>query len=241
MARSIVAAIERIKADVGHWLSPDAIHTLCGALDYTWRERLLDPVTTVHLFLLQVLHGNTACSHVPRLGGVCCSGEAYCQARGRLPLALFRGLVLLLRDRWPQAAPEGRWHGHRTLLIDGSSASMPDTPELQAAYGQPGGQRPGCGFPVMHLLALFDAATGLLLGIAGAPLRTHDLSAVGVLHPALAAGDLLVGDRAFGSFAHLALLQARRVLAVVRAHQRRIIDFRPRAAGPSGGTRRPAG
>ncbi len=32
--------------------------------------------------------------------------------------------------------------------MDGSSFSMPDTPELQAAFGQPGNQEPGCGFPV---------------------------------------------------------------------------------------------
>ena len=51
---------------------------------------------------------------------------------------------------------------------------MPDTPELQAAFGQPGGQKPGCGFPVMHLLALFHAGTGFLLNLVAAPLRTHD-------------------------------------------------------------------
>src|SRR5579872_6293695 len=133
MARSIVAAIERIKSDIAHWLTPTVIHALCEVLEHRWRERVLDPATTIHLFLLQVLHGNTACSHVPRLGGVNCSGEAYCQARGRLPLALFECLVLLIRDRLPQCSAEGLWHGHRTFLLDGSSTSMPDTPELQQA------------------------------------------------------------------------------------------------------------
>src|SRR5207247_4831493 len=90
---------------------------------------------------------------------------------------------------------EGRWHGHRTFLTDGSSLSMPDTPELQKEFGQPGAQKPGCGFPVMHLLALFDATTGFLLNVAGAPLRTHDMSRIGQVHPSLAAGDVLVGDR----------------------------------------------
>src|SRR5579859_1207413 len=239
MARSILVAVRRIKAEVAHWLTPASIQALCRALGYSWRERLLDPVTTVHLFLLQILHGNTACAHVPRLGDVPCTGEAYCQARARLPLALMRCLLLLLKDRWPLPAPdEGRWHGHRTFLVDGSSLSMPDTPALQAAYGQPGGQRPGCGFPVMHLLALFHAATGFLIQVAGAPLRTHDLSRVGALHPDLAAGDVLVGDRAFCSFAHLALLAARHVLGVFRVHQRQIVDFRPRRRAASRRSRR---
>lgn len=228
MARSILAAVQRIKAEVAHRLTPIAICDLCKTLGYSWRERLLDPVTTVHLFLLQILHGNTACSHVPRLGGVPCTGEAYCQARARLPLTLFRCLLLLLKDRLPESPPdEGRWHGHRTFLADGSSASMSDTPELQKHFGQPGVQKPGCGFPVMHLLAMFHAATGFLIQIAAAPLRTHDMSRIGQLHPDLAEGDVLVGDRAFCSFAHLALLAARKVLGVFRVHQKQIVDFRP--------------
>jgi hypothetical protein len=240
MARSIVAAVERIKADVAQWLKSEAIHELCHALKHQWRERVLDPATTIHLFLLQVLHGNTACAHVPRLGGIDCSGEAYCQARSRLPLALFRCLVLLIRTRLPQPAAEGRWRGHRTFLVDGTSTSMPDTPELQEAYGQPGAQKPGCGFPVMHLLGLFDAATGMLLSLLPSPLRTHDMSQVEKVHPHLEEGDVLVGDRGFCSFVHLALLRASKVFGVFRAHQRQIVDFRPRRrAARKGETGRP--
>jgi DDE family transposase len=227
MAVSIVAAVERIKADVAHFLTPDVIKGVCRALKHRWRERVLDPATTVHLFLLQILHGNTACSHVPRLGCVDCSGEAYCQGRSRLPLALLECLVLLIRDRLPQAPADRLWRGHRTFQLDGSSTSMPDTAELQEAFGQPGAQKPGCGFPVMHLLALFDPTTGLLLSLVPAPLRTHDMSQVEAIHPELREGDVLIGDRGFCSFAHFALLQARNVRGVFRAHQRQIVDFQP--------------
>jgi hypothetical protein len=228
MARSILGAVGRIKSEVAHWLTSDSIHEVCSAVGHTWRERVLDPVATVHLFVLQILHGNTACAHVPRLGNVRCSAEAYGQARARLPLAVWQRLVRAVTDRLRGSSlDEGRWHGHRTFLIDGSSVSMPDTPALQEAFGQPGMQTPGCGFPVMHVLALFHAATGLLIRVAGAPLRTHDLSGVGPMHPDLAAGDVLVGDRAFCSFAHLALLAARQVFGVFRVHQKQIVDFRP--------------
>jgi hypothetical protein len=71
---------------------------------------------------------------------------------------------------------EHRWRGHRVLLIDASSFSMPDTPELQARFGQPGQQRAGCGFPVAHLLTLFNARTGLAVDAIAAPLRTHEMS-----------------------------------------------------------------
>jgi hypothetical protein len=72
----------------------------------------------------------------------------------------------------------------------------------------------------------FDAATGLLLSTAALPLRRHDLSAVPSLHTDRHAGDVLVGDRAFGSYAPLALCQRRGVHGLFRVHQKQIIDFR---------------
>jgi len=115
---------------------------------------------------------------------------------------------------------------------------MPDTPALQKHFGQPGVQAPGCGFPVMHLLALFHAGTGFLLNVVGAPLRTHDMSRVGQVHPDLAAGDILVGDRGFCSFTHLALLAAQQVFAVFRVHQKQLVDFRPHRRRATRRTRR---
>ena len=60
----------------------------------------------------------------------------------------------------PATEVAGLWFGHRVLLIDGSSFSMPDVAALQAYFGQPGNQAKGCGFPVAHILALFHAAPG---------------------------------------------------------------------------------
>ena len=61
-----------------------------------------------------------------------------------------------------------------------------------------------------RILALFHAGTGLLLEVLAAPLRAHEMAGVGGVHPALGPGDVLVGDRGFCSFAHLAMLAARR-------------------------------
>jgi hypothetical protein len=228
MARSIVAAIAQIKAELADPFSPRLIRGVCQTIGHVWRERRLDPVTTVHLFLLQVLHGNAACAQVPRLGGVPVSGEAYCQARKRLPVRLLRTLVWLFGQAVRrEALDDGRWHGHRTFHVDGTGVSMSDTPALQKAFGQPGTQQPGCGFPVMRLVALFHAGTGLLLNLVGAPLRSHDLAEVGPLHGELRPGDILVGDRAFSSFAHLAALAARGVFGLFRGHCSQIVDFRP--------------
>src|SRR5947207_1256922 len=52
------------------------------------------------------------------------------------------------------------------------------------------------------------------------------LTPAAILH-LLAAGDVLVADRGFCSFAHLAMLMSQGVHAVFRLHQKQIVDFTP--------------
>ncbi len=240
MVESIMTVLERLKTDWATELQPAALQAACVDVGYTqWRDRVLNPVVTVQLFLLQILHRNTACRHLPHLSGLRFSASAYCQARAKLPIELFERLLERL-GRIPDSPKEeeGRWHGHRTFFVDGSGCSMPDTPALQKEFGQPSQQRLGCGFPVAHLLALFQAQTGLLRQLVIAPLRTHDLARVQDVHPALAAGDLLVADRGLCSYAHLALLVQAGVHAVLRMGSRQIVDFTPQRPFVKPGTKR---
>jgi hypothetical protein len=241
MAITVAKVIEQFKSDVGGALSPRAIRDVCTELGHVYRKRIFDPVTTVHAFLVQVLHGNTACSELPRLMGQSFSAAAYVQARTRLPGVLFERLFERVTDNlYSVERTSGLWLGHRTWHLDGSSFSMPDQPELQEAFGQPGNQRKGCGFPVAHFLALFHAQTGFVQNVIPAPLRTHDMAHAADLHPELRSGDVLIADRAFASFAHLALLSRQNLHGVFRCHQRQLVNFRPgrrhktRAKGPKG-------
>src|SRR4051794_1993694 len=228
MHHRIVSILRRFQKAPAQQLDRPEILDACRHVKHTWRTCLLDPVAIVHLFLCQVLHGNTAINHLVRLRGLDFTGSAYCQARSRLPLAFFQELLRRVAGRLrPLIADSGTWHGHRAFVADGSSFSMPDTPELHEHFGQPGGQQPGCGFPVAHLLALFHVGTGMLTEVLTAPLCTHDLSGVARLHPQLRKDDVLLGDRGFCSFAHLALLAARGAHGVFRIHQRQIVDFTP--------------
>jgi hypothetical protein len=243
MIPTLTSALRHLRENLTELLEPLALRQLCRDLGHRWREGLLDPVTTVHLFLLQVLHGNTACSHLPRLTGRSFSASAYCQARSRLPLAVLQALLRRLVEALrPLTDTAGTWRGHRTWLVDGTGVSMPDTPALQRAFGQPSNQAPGCGFPVARLLALFHAGTGLLQSFLVSPLRSHEMARAGLLHPELRPGDVLVGDRAFGTFAHLALLAGRGLHGVFRMVQRRVIDFTPgRPQPPRWNTRKLTG
>ena len=229
MHRRISTILSALRQDLAAQLGDDVIHAACRAAGHTWCDSgLLTPAAIIHWFLIQVLHGNTALTHVSLLAGRAFTASAFCQARARLPLAVFRALLRdMVRALIPDTEAIGRWRGHRTFLVDGSSFSMPDTPALQAHFGQPGNQAKGCGFPVAHLLALFHAGTGLLLEVAAAPLRSQDMAGIAGILPLLAAGDVLVADRGFCSFAHLALLISRGVHAVFRLHQKQIVDFTP--------------
>lgn len=228
---SIARRVAELKDGGSRVLTPAMVTAAAAAVGHRWRRRVLDPATTVALFTLQVLHGNVACRAVRHLAGMDFSVTAYANARMRLPVELFARLAWDLAWSARQAHEAfGRWRGHRVLLIDGSGLSMPDTPALQRAFGQPGRQLPGCprtpGFPVMHVVWLFDAASGLIVDLVHNRWNTHDLADASKLHPMLNEGDVLVGDRGFCSYAHLALLASQQLHAVLRVHQRTIVDFR---------------
>ncbi len=161
MHHRISTLLRALRQDLAARLGDDVIRAACRAAGHTWCDScLLTPAAIIHWFLIQILHGNTALTHVSLLAGRAFSASAFCQARARLPLAVFRALLRhLVRAVIPDTEAIGRWRGHRTFLVDGSSVSMPDTPQLQAHFGQPGNQAKGCGFPAAHLLALFHAGT----------------------------------------------------------------------------------
>jgi Transposase DDE domain len=238
MQGNIARIVAQFKQSWSQELEDEAIRAACREAGHSWRERELGPVTTVKMFLLQVLFGNVACNFVPHLAGKDVTGSAYCEARARLPLAALESLLSRATTKMAECVREtGLWLGHRVFVVDGSSFSMPDTHELRSHFGQSGQQAAGCGFPTAHWLALVHFGSGLFQRVIAGPLRTHDLSGAWQLHPELAAGDVLLGDRAFCSFAHLALLAGQGVEAVMRAHQRWTVDFRPgrRFAVPHGG------
>jgi hypothetical protein len=225
---SIAATTGRIKRRGAAFIDERLVRQACAAAGHHWRDRVLTPLLTLRLLALQVLWGNVSCRAVRLFSDASFTAQAYCGARMRLPVdVLGHVAAALTHEARRRVRGFGRWRGHRVLHIDGSGLSMPDTPALQRAFGQPGRQTPGCGFPVMHVLWLFDAATGLLCDFIAARWNTHDLTDASRLHTLMEIGDVLVGDRAFGSFAHLALLLRANLHGLFRGHQRQIVDFSP--------------
>ena len=70
MVASVARALGRIKQDLAPHLDERTIERACRDAGHRWRKRKLDPVATIHLFVLQVLFGNTAIRHLRHLSRV---------------------------------------------------------------------------------------------------------------------------------------------------------------------------
>lgn len=205
-----------------------------------WRLGVFTPVVTLYAFLGQVLDADGSCrAAVARVlawligrGESACSARTggYCQARARLPEAAPHALMQRVGRRLHEAHGGGALLGGRPIkLVDGSTVSMPDTPANQRTYPQARTQKPGLGFPIARIVALFCLHSGAVLDAAIRPYKGKQTgenalfrSLLGLLQP----GDLIAGDCGFGSFWNFALLLARGVDALFPLHQCRPEDFR---------------
>ena len=127
------------------------------AIQLCWMDRIYSPLVILWVFLGQVLSADHSCrSAVARLiahrvgrGQRPCSAEtgAYCQAaRNALPEKFFSGVARQTgRALDALVSPQWLWKRRRVYVYDGSSVTMPDTPQNQAAYPQPG----SCRTPVL--------------------------------------------------------------------------------------------
>ena len=73
--RSISEVVSHFKQNWIAELSDGNIKQACIESGMSWISSLLNPVTTIQIFLLQILFGNTACSHMPHLTGMCFTTE----------------------------------------------------------------------------------------------------------------------------------------------------------------------
>lgn len=219
-------------------LDEPVIRELTRAVGYRGRACFWNPVVVVLTFLRQVLTRDCSCRQAVAMTLAAADAppyraarrrrsadpSAYSQARQRLPGILLERLARRVADQLHQHAR--RWHGHRIWVVDGTGVSMPDTPELQAAFPQPVSQKPGCGFPVANLVGLFCWSTGALVHWAIDNRHVGELTLFRRLYRWLQPNDLVVGDRLYGNYYELAALSARGVQAVCRINHARKVDFR---------------
>jgi hypothetical protein len=221
-------------------LSQDRIEKAFGLARWFWQGWIYTPAVTVWVFLSQCLSPDHSCREaVARLiawrlarGLRPCSADtgAYCTARGDLPEDALHALVRETGKQIEDQSPEAwLWHGRKVRVVDGSTVTMPDTAENQAAYPQQKSQRPGCGFPIARIVVIFSLSAGTVLEAAIGKYKgkqTGENSLFRRLYETLAEGDVILADRYFSGWCDIALPRQRGVDVVIRKHQLRRTDFR---------------
>jgi DDE family transposase len=221
-------------ADVAHAFA--AAGVTFGTAPHT----IFTPALTLWAFLSQVIDDAKSCrAAVLRvavlliaLGREPCAEDtaAYCRARAQLPAVVLRRLALDVSRNLEQEVPtDWLWKGKHVQLIDGTTATAPDTPANQKAYPQSPSQKPGLGFPIIRLVVLLSLATAALLGMAAAPYQGKETGETALARQLLAdvaAGTILLADRYYCTYWLVALALARGVDVVFRMHHRRDYDFR---------------
>ena len=221
-------------------LDADMVQAAVEAEGVPFKDRLYTPFVTLCLFLSQVLDPDHSCrAAVLRLilwlaldGRKPCSADtaSYCAARLRLALGLIVRLVRQTATRVDAGASDDwLWKGRKVVLVDGTTVSMPDTPENQKAFPQANTQKTGLGFPLARLVALISLATGVVRDLALGPYQgkqTGETALLRTLLEGLQAGEIVLGDRYFASYFLLAELLRRDVDGLFRMHQKRQFDFR---------------
>src|SRR3954453_8254323 len=205
-----------------------------------WLDRIFSPLVTLWVFLGQGLSADHSCrAAVARLlahrlarGQGRCSPRtgAYCQARRRLPESFFADVACSVGRRLDdQAERRWLWQGRRVYLFDGTTVTMPDTPENQEAYPQVYNQKSGLGFPIARIGAVISLACGAVLNLGACRYAGKGQSELGLLRklPDLfRPGDVMLADRLMCAWTEMVMLKLRGVDCVCRFTSHRRADFR---------------
>lgn len=227
---------ERRRADA---LCLTQLHTLFEDVLPTWlatfkaargansRHCIYTLLVTFWAFLSQVLDPDGSCRRAVTRVQTLCSAlglalpkddtGAYCIARARLPIRVLLKLLYHIVHRLTALPREGR----RIVVMDGTSIRMPDSKENAAEYAYTPNAKPGCGFPLMPVLGLFDLGTGAWLASVKCKTKAHDARLAWRMLKHLRTGDILLADRAFCSYAFIVACQRKGVDVVMRLHQAR--------------------
>jgi hypothetical protein len=205
-----------------------------------FQERIYTPLVTLCMCLSQIIDPDHSCrASVARLivwlavnhRRPCAPDtSSYCEARRRLPEGVIVRLVHQTARRTDDRVSDAwLWNGRSVTLVDGTTASMPDTLANQEEYPQSSTQKVGLGFPIVRLVALISLASGVVRDLALGPYQgkeTGETALFRTLWDRLEPGEIALGDRFFCSFFGIAGLSQRGVDVLFRMHQRRKFDFR---------------
>lgn len=211
---------------------PDCvIEAECGSAGMKFRRRSIPPVAAVLHMIMAALwpeQSFAAAWHVqwcyakslwglrtdksPSLGSVA-------KARARIPVEAWERIFgWLCRQACMISRPVDSWRGHRLVIADGTTVTTADRGELFEAFGQGAGRCGEYKYPLVRIVVTGLANTMTLVGCGIGGYRESEWSLFSGLFGTLAAGDLLIADRAFAGAHHYSGYMGRAIAFVTRIH-----------------------
>jgi hypothetical protein len=195
-------------------LTEVSIREVLDAHNVTYRDRVFNPVTTIWGFLGQVLSEDHSCrdavsriiAHRVASGDAACSPctASYCDARSRIVPGVLSTLAKRTAEELLASVGDPwRWNGRSVYIFDGSTVSMPDTPDNQRMYPQPPTQAEGLGFPLARIGVLLSLATGGCHDLTIAAYQgkgTGESNLFRQMYDTLKSGDVILADALFDDY-----------------------------------------
>lgn len=243
-------ALGKEAAQVAHWPTDERIRAL---------KRII-PCSTIKTILKQAGRRRRFCARLPNwfmVWFVVCLGlfcpDSYrqifrwlqrykskgtpgrstlCEARKRLGVAPLRRLAdAVVSLLGTPATPSCFYQGMRLMALDGFVVDLADTPDNDRIFGRPSG-RAATAFPQARVLSLCEIGTHVLWRNLIKPISCGEVTMATYLLRFLQAGMLLLWDRNFLSYPHVA--QVRRPGAHLLARIKKNLIFQPIRRFPDG-------
>lgn len=217
-----LAALEKV-------LSNRQIDTVSRQLGHTWRDRILPPSVTVRSMTYRALRPDKSIRGVlvdmaaadDRLQ-TAPAESSWCEARSRLPEGLLGALIEDAAEKTERFV--GRFYRYAkrpVFIVDGSTLSMPDAPELVEAFGYADGKHGPSRFPVGRITFIVRAGVKGVRDYRFDDYRTGENTQLRQMWHRIPPGSICIFDKYLSSFYNLAKLRERGIDVVCPLHQRR--------------------
>ncbi len=204
------------------------IQTVYCQLGYTWRQRLLPPPIMVRSMIYRSIHRNRSIRTL--LTDIAAANiqiktptdAAWCRARSKLPPQLWPQLIQRSEQRLTRLV--GNKHLYRGLpvfIVDGSTVSMPDEPQLAKTFGYADTKHGLSRFPVARITFLVRLGVQAVCSYEMGHYRISEDTQFNRMWPKIPNGSICLFDKKFCSFYNLAKLRQRHIFVVTPLHQKR--------------------
>jgi hypothetical protein len=215
-------------ATIQDLITDTEIQTIYRQLGCTWRQRLLPPPIMVRSMVYRSLHRNRSIKTLltdiaaTDIESQAPTDAAWCRARSKLPPKLWPQLIQCSEQRLSRlAGHKYLCFGQPVFIIDGSTVSMPDEPQLAKTFGYADTKHGLSRFPVARITFLVRLGVQAVCDYEMGHYRTGEDAQFNRMWPKIPNHSICLLDKKFCSFYNLAKLQQRYISIISPLHQKR--------------------